>query len=81
MTLLNAEKNQPYTITQILPCDELLRSRFFQLGFIPGSELILRRKAPVFGDPLLFEIGDSQIAITKSEAILVEIEAAKEVEA
>jgi Fe2+ transport system protein FeoA len=77
MNLLNAKKNHLYTITQILQCDESLRSRFFQLGFIPGSELLLKRKAPIFGDPLLFEIGDSQIALTKSEALLVEVEEAK----
>jgi Fe2+ transport system protein FeoA len=74
MTLLNATKNQLYLISSISECDEAIKSRFFQLGFIPGREILLKRKAPFFGDPLLVEIDDSQIALTKSEANLIQIQ-------
>ncbi len=74
MTLLNALKNQTYLISAILECDDAIKSRFFQLGFIPGNKILLKRKAPLFGDPLLVEIDDSQIALTKSEANLIQIE-------
>jgi Fe2+ transport system protein FeoA len=74
MTLLNATKNQTYLISSISECDEAIKSRFFQLGFIPGRQILLRRKAPLFGDPLLIEIDDSQVALTKTEANLIQIQ-------
>lgn len=74
MTLLNATKNQSYLILSISQCDEAIKSRFFQLGFIPGRQIILKRKAPLFGDPLLIEVDDSQIALTKAEANLIQIQ-------
>jgi Fe2+ transport system protein FeoA len=77
MNLIDAKRNQLYTITKLLDCDKSIQSRFFQLGFMPGNELILKRKAPLFGDPLLFEIGDSQIALTKLEAALIEVDKVK----
>ncbi len=74
MNLLNAKKHNVYIIKEVSTSDESLRTRFFHLGFSPGNALTLKRKAPLFGDPLLFEVGDSQIALTKNEAKLIEVE-------
>lgn len=76
MTLEKSKKNQVYKIINIEAPDEAMKSRFFQLGFNPGSTLLLKRKAPFFGDPLLFEVGDSQIALTKLEASYIKVEEA-----
>ena len=73
MTLLEASKNISYTIQNILSDDEVISSRFYKLGFYPGANVSLKRKAPLFGDPLLFQIGESQVALTKLEAKLIEI--------
>jgi Fe2+ transport system protein FeoA len=73
MTLLEAIKNTNYTVTQVLTADGVLSSRLYKLGFYPGATIFLRRKAPLFMDPLLFQVGESQIALTKTEAKLIEI--------
>jgi Fe2+ transport system protein FeoA len=73
MTLLEASKNTNYTIQSILTDEEVISSRFYKLGFYPGANISFKRKAPLFGDPLLFQIGESQVALTKSEAKLIEI--------
>ena len=73
MTLEKAQKNKAYTIKQILEHEEEITSRFYKLGLYPGGEIVLRRKAPLFADPLLFEVDGCQIALTKKEASLVEV--------
>ena len=72
MTLDLAKKNINYIINKIESLDEDITSRFYKLGIFPGVEVILRRKAPIFADPLLFEVEGSQIALTKDEAKLLE---------
>ena len=74
MNLLNAKKHSVYIIKEVSTSDGGLKTRFFHLGFTPGNSLTLKRKAPLFGDPLLYEVGDSQIALTKNEAKLIEVE-------
>jgi len=74
MNLINAKKNETYIIIDILKCSDEIQSRFNQLGFNLGSKIVLKRKAPFFGDPLLFEVGESQIALTKNEASLIKID-------
>jgi Fe2+ transport system protein FeoA len=75
MTLNQAIKETWYAVESILSGsgDEDLNSRFYKLGFFPGTKVMLKRKAPLFGDPLLFQVEGSQIALTKAEATLVKI--------
>lgn len=73
MTLNEAIKNKWYTISSISGESEELQSRFIKLGFIPGSKVLLKRTAPIFQDPLLFQLDDSQIALTRAEAKIIEI--------
>lgn len=70
--LSEAKKHKKYIIKSIHAQGEKL-DKLTKLGFLPGQAVELRRKAPVFGNPLLFEIEHSQYALTKSEAALVEI--------
>lgn len=53
--------------------DDQISKRLFDLGFTPGELAALVRKAPM-RDPLVFDIGGSQIVLRKREAsrILVE---------
>ncbi|MEO7587682.1 MAG: FeoA family protein [Arachnia sp.] len=53
--------------------DDQIARRLFDLGFAPGQVAALVRKAPM-RDPLVFNVGGSQIVLRKREAsrILVE---------
>jgi Fe2+ transport system protein FeoA len=74
MKLIEATLKQQYTIENLNSDDEVLLRRFFQLGIYPGVKITMLRKAPVFRDPIIFEIDDRmQVAMTKVEASLVEV--------
>ncbi len=68
MTLERAQKNKWYRIQSISNDDPNTFSRFSRLGLYPGSKIMLKRKAPIFSDPLLVQVDESLIAMTKSEA-------------
>lgn len=72
MNLDRAQKLKKYKILKIDDCD--FKSRLTQLGFHENAHISLKRKAPLFGDPLLFELEDAQIALTKSEARVIQVE-------
>jgi Fe2+ transport system protein FeoA len=74
MTLNQATKKKWYSINSISEMDDELQSRFIKLGFIPGAKVMLKRSAPIFRDPLLFQLEDSQIALTREEAKIIKIE-------
>ncbi len=72
MRLNDARKKTKYKITTIHDAGEFL-DKFNKFGFFPGTVIELKRKAPLFGDPILVEVESSQYALTKNEASLVEI--------
>ncbi len=41
--------------------------RLMELGFLPGSSVLLSRRTP-FGDPTVFRIDDSDIALRRETA-------------
>ena len=48
--------------------------RLRELGFCPGTEVRLDRRAPL-GDPLLFTLRGSQLSLRRGEAVRIEVEA------
>lgn len=76
MKLNQAIRNIPYRITSIHSdeTNSFVIKKLFQLGIMEGAEIKLKRKAPLFGDPLLFDIGGFQVAFTKKEASYISIE-------
>jgi len=78
MKLDSAQKKVRYIIKNILSVEDEITSRFYKLGIFPGIEIELLRKAPIFSDPLLFDVEGAQIALTKGEAQLVEVELKQE---
>ena len=70
--LSQAQKNKKYIISSIHDSGVFL-DKFNKLGFYPGQVVELKRKAPIFGNPLLFQVDEGQYALTKSEASLVEV--------
>lgn len=52
---------------QALRAKDLLLRRFLALGLRPGAKVRLLRKAPL-GDPLEVQVGESFLALRRSEA-------------
>ncbi len=50
--------------------DEALSLKFMEMGCLPGSKVMICRKAP-FGDPLVIEVPGSHLTIRKSEALSI----------
>ncbi|MCT4642830.1 MAG: ferrous iron transport protein A [Bacteriovoracaceae bacterium] len=67
------EKNNIYTIDNILSGDEAVVTRLWQLGVLPESSIKLVKRAPLFRDPLLFEVDGMCIALTRGEASLITV--------
>jgi Fe2+ transport system protein FeoA len=51
-----------------------IESRLMHLGFINGAQVVLKKRAPFFKEPILVEVRGRMIALTLSEASLVQVE-------
>ena len=51
-----------------------IESRLMHLGFFAGETVKVTHRAPMFKEPLLVEVRGRLVALTKSEAALVEVE-------
>jgi ferrous iron transport protein A len=49
-----------------------LAERLEDLGFVPGTEVAVRRRAPL-GDPRVYELRGSQLCLRRSEARAVRV--------
>lgn len=74
MRLSEAKLHQIYTIRSVEHVDDVFNSRINQLGILPGAQIELKNVAPFFKDPMLFNIADSQVALTINEANHIFIE-------
>ena len=74
MKLNLAKKNTVYKITEINSKDSLTITYFNNLGVLTDAEISVLRRAPWFKDPILFQVEDSQVVLTKNEASLIEVE-------
>lgn len=66
MSLCELKTGQKGTIKNIVG-DKNLSKRLYALGFIEGTEIILKTSAPL-GDPLVVSIRGFKIAIRKNDA-------------
>ncbi len=73
MKLAHAEKGKWYSVQDFACEDQDLKARFYKLGIFPGAKIMLKRKAPIFRDPLLFQVDEAQVVMghTEAESILV----------
>lgn len=78
MTIDRAPLNQKLVVRSFSEDDhrELsdLESRLMHLGFFFGETIFIVRKAPLFQEPFLVEVRGRRVALTQSEAALVEVE-------
>lgn len=51
-----------------------VESRLMHLGFSDGQTIIVKKKAPLFQEPILVEVRGRSVALSLSEAMLVEVE-------
>ena len=51
-----------------------IESRLMHLGFVNGATIEVKKKAPLFKEPLLVEVRGRLIALSKAEAELVSVE-------
>lgn len=73
MKLSDIKVNCEFEVGEILTIDEEIVSRFFKLGILPGMKISLKRRAPLFKDPLLFEVDGTHIMLTKTESELIKV--------
>jgi len=52
--------------------DAALAERLEDLGFVPGTVVVVRRRAPL-GDPRVYELRGSQLCLRASEARAVRV--------
>lgn len=74
MRLTDAKFHKVYKVSSINFVDDVFNSRLAQLGVLPGVEIELKNVAPIFKNPMLFNVGESQIAMTVQEASHISIE-------
>jgi Fe2+ transport system protein FeoA len=77
MTIAQAPLNQILIVQSFLDKDPMdisdLESRLMHLGFIPGAEIKIKKKAAFFNEPLLVEVRGRSIALSLEEALLVKV--------
>jgi Fe2+ transport system protein FeoA len=77
MTLYSAPISKPLTVRSFSEDHAVdisdLESRLMHFGFVHGATIVIRKKSFFFKGPLLVEVRGRLIALTKSEADLVEV--------
>lgn len=78
MTINLAPLNQKLTVRSLGEHDNRdlsdIESRLMHLGFVDGATIMVKRKAPLFQEPLLVEVRGRLIALTSDEAGLIKVE-------
>ncbi len=71
LTLASLEKGQSAVITGFAPeCRQEVRQRLLDLGFVRGSSISVENVSPL-GDPVAYNIHNTQIALRKEDALCV----------
>lgn len=55
-------------------CEASTNRRLFDLGLVPGTEVLMVRRAPL-GDPAIFQVGDYEIALRRGQSAGIHVEA------
>lgn len=74
MTLCNLKPGSTGLIDE-LKCDTKLAKRLLALGFVEGTEIIVKKKAPL-GDPIIINLRGTDLAIRKKDAQLIYVKEA-----
>ena len=74
ITALSALRNGQTAVLRRVEGERNYRRRLLELGFVPGTELLLVRRVDV-GDILEVELRHSRVSLRISEARSIEVEA------
>lgn len=78
MTLNLAPLNSPLKVCSFQVHDSRdlndIESRLMHLGFFAGETIKITKRAPLFGEPFLVFVRGRQIALSKDEALLIQVE-------
>lgn len=74
MTLSNLKPGYPCLIDE-LKCDKKLTKRLLALGFVEGTEIVVKKLAPL-GDPMIINLRGTDLAIRKKDAQLINVKEA-----
>lgn len=78
MTIDHAPLNRKLKVRSFASGEERdfsdLESRLMHLGFFHGETVRILKRAPMFREPFLVEVRGRMVALTKSEAALVDVE-------
>lgn len=72
-TLENITHNKPSVICSVNCPDHKLRSKLFNMGFIPGETVEVIRSAPLL-DPMEVKLLGYHVVLRKDEACMIEVE-------
>lgn len=73
MNLLDLAPGQPASISSIRPDEHGRDGRLKDVGFVPGTELMIERFGPL-GGPVVVHIRDTRLGLRRDSAVLVEVE-------
>lgn len=74
MNLFNLKPGSTGFIEE-LKCDDRLTKRLLALGFVEGTEVLVKKKAPL-GDPIIINLRGTDLAIRKRDAQLIYVKEA-----
>jgi ferrous iron transport protein A len=79
MDLTKAKLQTPLKVVAVQnsDSDHQIARRLLELGFIPGSVVEVRNKAPLMHDPIAVLVRGMVVALRKYEASLVKVEPVK----
>ena len=60
-------------VRAVTPTDNRLEVRLEHVGFLPGTEVYVERRAPL-GDPTVYELRGYRLGLRRESAELVEVE-------
>ncbi len=72
MLLSDLKEGQVATILQV-SCDDSLKQRLYDLGFLPGHAIGCLLEGP-FHSPILYLVNGAMIALRKRDAMLIEVD-------
>lgn len=73
MRLSEARVGESVVIRSINATDHGLEVRLEHVGFLPGTKVLVERRAPL-GDPTVYELRGSRLALRRESAELIEVD-------
>ena len=77
MKLSQVDVGDLVSIRRVEGADDGVGSRLEHMGFLPGTEVRVERRAPL-GDPTVYELRGYRLALRRESAALIDVEVSNE---